>query len=210
MADNTTVPVGTPGTSLDEAQQVEQARAGDMGAFSRLVIRYQDRILNTCWRLCGNLEDAQDLTQEAFLKALESIGSFRGRSGFYTWLYRIAVNLALSHRRKTRRAVKLSLHGGEGGLPDDPPADEVAGHGSSDREDPQVKLSAREIEQLVVAGLERLDDDHRAVIVLRDIESLDYQQIAEILEVPAGTVKSRLHRGRMELRRRLGPVVAGE
>ena len=103
--------VATP--SLDDEALVEQARGGDMGAFSRLVTRYQDRVVNTCWRICGNAEDAQDLAQEAFLHALQAIGSFQRRSRFYTWLFRIAVNLTLTHRRRSARIKFQSI--GDGG-----------------------------------------------------------------------------------------------
>lgn len=191
--------------SAEDGTLVEQARAGDMAAFARLVSRYQDRVLNTCWRMCGRIEDAEDLAQETFLHALEAIGSFQGRSHFYTWLYRIAVNLAISHRRKQARAVKLSLHGHNGQWVGDQAA-ALVGQVSSEPQDPPSRVSAREIQQRLLQGLDELDDDHRAVIVLRDIEGLDYAEIADVLELPVGTVKSRIHRGRMELRRYLQPL----
>ena len=195
-------------TSGEDVHWVEQARCGDMGAFSRLVVKYQDRILNTCWRLTGNLDDAQDLTQEAFLHALQSLDKFRQRASFYTWLFRIAVNLSISHRRKSARAVKLSLHGPDGEDRGDHQAARRVGRASGEVDDPPTRLASREIQRLVVEGLDRLDDDYRTVVVLRDIEGFDYRQIAEILDVPVGTVKSRLHRARMELRDRLEPMVS--
>ena len=210
MAKDTMVPAASTAISVDEAILVEQARSGDMSAFGRLVTKYQDRVLNTCWRICGNIEDARDLTQEAFLHALESIGSFRHGAGFYTWLFRIAVNLSISHRRKAARAVKLSLHNPDGQWMGDHQETRLVGRVSSDPDDPPAKLSAREAEQLVLEGLDQLDDDYRTMIVLRDIESFDYQQIAEILDAPIGTVKSRLHRARMELRNRLKPILSPE
>ncbi len=197
--------VGATVTQLraaDEAVLVESARSGDMNAFSRLVVQYQDRVLNTCWRLSGRLEDAEDLTQETFLKALESIGAFRGQSGFYTWLFRIAVNVSISHRRRKGRMPRLSLYAGDGQgeLAETLPA-------GSKALDPSARLSAQEMQRLVQDGLDSLDDDHRAVVVLRDLEGFDYRQIAEIIEAPEGTVKSRLHRARMELRDRLKDVL---
>lgn len=197
--------VGSMATELrtaDEAVLVESARSGDMNAFSRLVAQYQDRVLNTCWRISGRLEDAEDLAQETFLKALESIAAFRRQSCFYTWLFRIAVNVSISHRRRKGRMPRLSLHCGDG-RPDwtDLPA------GDGQAPDPAARLTAMETRRLVQEGLESLDDEHRSVIVLRDIEGFDYRQIAEILEVPEGTVKSRLHRARMELRDRLKRVL---
>lgn len=208
MAQEPTVAAGTSPVHLDEVLLVEQARSGDMAAFSRLVTRYQDRILNTCWRLCGNRDDAQDLTQEAFLRALQSIGSFSGRAAFYTWLYRIAVNLAISHHRRAGRHLRLSLDGRDGEQWVDHQAVALGGHGARAMDDPSQRLTARETERQVVDALDTLDDDHRTVIVLRDIEGLDYEQIAGILEVPPGTVKSRLHRARMTLRERLRPLIA--
>ncbi len=204
MAKETMSSVVAPLVASEDEALVEQARAGDLAAFGRLASRYQDRIINTCWRLCGQQQDAEDLTQETFLHALEAIGTFQARSRFYTWLYRIAVNLTLSHRRKRARSVKLSLHGSDGEFLGDQAAG-LVGRVSSEPQDPPARLSARETERRLQLGLEQLDDDHRAVVVLRDIEGLDYRQIAEILEVPVGTVRSRLHRARMELRKCLGP-----
>ena len=193
--------------SGDEAGLVEQARAGDMSAFSRLIARYQDRVVNACWRISGNADDAHDLAQEAILRALESIDRFQHKSGFYTWLFRIATNLAISHRRQAARRVKLSLHGPDGQFRGDQPGAQLAGRVSTGSDDPSVRLSSRETQERVAEELDRLEDDHRAVVVLRDIEGFDYREIAEILDVPVGTVKSRLYRARMELRDRLGPVV---
>ncbi len=191
----------------DDSALVEQVQAGDMAAFSRLVVKYQDRVLNTCWRLAGNLEDAQDLAQEAFLRALESIHSFRRQAGFYTWLFRIAVNLALSQRRRTSRRVQLSLHDGDGPTHPRHQAARLAERMAGTEPAPPVRLSAREREQMIMDALAQLDDEHRAVVILRDIESCDYQQIAGILEIPVGTVKSRLHRARMILRDRLKEIL---
>ncbi|HOW71144.1 MAG TPA: sigma-70 family RNA polymerase sigma factor [Phycisphaerae bacterium] len=206
MAKDSTLPAAV-GLSVDEKALVEQARAGDMGAFSRLVGKYQERIVNTCWRVCGNKDDAEDLAQEAILKALEAIGSFQQRAAFYTWLFRIAVNVSIAHRRKAARAPKLALHAGDGEWGGDHQAARLVGHASREVTDPLARLSAREVERKLAEGLEQLDDDHRAVIVLRDIEGFDYRQIGEILDLPAGTVRSRIHRARLELKEYLRPLV---
>lgn len=190
--------------AADEAVLVESARAGDMNAFSRLVETYQDRVLNTCWRISGRREDAEDLAQETFLKALESIASFRRQAHFYTWLFRIAVNVSISHRRRKGRLPRLSIHAGEG------PGDFETAASASGRpagDDPSARLTTLETRQFVQAALDGLDHDQRAIIVLRDIEGFDYRQIAEILEVAEGTVKSRLHRARIELKNRLKAVL---
>lgn len=188
--------------AADEAVLVESARSGDMNAFSRLVVQYQDRVLNTCWRISGRPDDAEDLTQETFLKALESIGTFRRQSGFYTWLFRIAVNVSISHRRRKGRMPRLSLHAGDG---QGDLAETISAGARAP--DPSARMSTRETQRLVQDGLDALDDEQRAIIVLRDLEGFDYRQIAEIIEVPEGTVKSRLHRARMELKERLKRVV---
>ncbi len=190
---------------------VEQTQQGDMAAFARLVNKYQDRVYNTCWRLCGHVEDARDLTQEAFLHALQAIDAFQNKAGFYTWLFRIAVNLSISHRRKGQRAVKLSLHDEEGlHVMESQASGLVRRTGTVRSEDPAGSLEMREMHRTVVKALEELDDEYRTVLVLKDIESFDYQQIADILEVPIGTVKSRIHRARTALREKLSPVMEGD
>jgi len=186
--------------SLEDAELVEQVRAGRTEAYGVLVRKYQDRLFNTCWRICGHLEDARDLTQEAFLKGYESFGEFRQQSGFYTWVFRIAVNLALSHRRKSsrRRTMSLDSPGGAAGTQAEELARRVSQSGESASPD---RLGQAEIHGRVARALQGLDDEHRAVLVLRDIEGCDYQVIGEILGIPPGTVKSRLHRGREALAR---------
>ena len=196
--------------AVDDFALVEQVRAGDVAAFGRLVGKYQDRVLNTCWRITGHLDDAQDLTQDAFLQAMEKIGSFRQQASFYTWLFRIAVNLSVSHRRKSARWVRLSLHGHQGQWSEDCEPDGLLGRISSKSPDPPAQLSAGEIEQQVLDSLDSLDEEQRAVVVLRDIEGLDYRQMAEVLEISVGTVKSRLHRARMTLREQLKALVSRE
>ncbi len=191
--------------ALEDAMLVRQVQDGDAGAFGRLVVKYQDRAVNLCWRMCGSLEDSQDLAQEAFLRAFEKIGAYRFEASFYTWLFRIVVNTVLTQRRRKRR-VTLSLHDGDGKWADYLRDEHPAGRQTDEADDPLSRLSAREMQQQLLAGLERLDDDHRAIIVLRDIEAMDYRQIAEVLEITVGTVKSRLFRARMALREMiLGP-----
>lgn len=182
----------------EDATLVRQVQEGDTRAFGRLVTKYQDRVVNLCWRMCGNLDDAHDIAQEAFINAYEKISFYRFEASFYTWLFRIAVNQALTHRRRSRRPV-LSLHDGDGEMRD-VPAEQSPRRETSDSDQPVERLAAREMHEVLLAALEKLDDDQRAVIVLRDVEGLDYRQIAEVLEISAGTVKSRLHRARMALR----------
>ncbi len=193
-------------TGLSDGWLVERLKAGDLEAFGKLVVRYQDRVYNAVWRICGHADDAADLTQDAFIKAYESIASFRGQSAFYTWLFRIAVNLAISHRRTRKRKATQSL--------DAPLGPEVEGSQAAtlgqrvpDKvpDDPTAGAESNETHSRVAAALAQLDDEFRAVIVLRDIEGLDYSEIAEVLNIAPGTVKSRLHRGRLALRDVLEP-----
>jgi len=196
--------------AIEDLALVEQTQQGDMAAFARLVNKYQDRVYNTCWRLCGHVEDARDLTQEAFLHALQAIDAFRNKAGFYTWLFRIAVNLSISHRRKHQRTLKLSLHDDDGShVLESQAAGLVRRTGTVRNDDPAGDVEMRETHRAVVKALDELDDEYRAVLVLKDVESFDYQQIADILEIPIGTVKSRIHRARMAMRERLAPVMEG-
>lgn len=179
----------------DDQSLVEACRAGDPDAFGVLVRRYQDRLYPTVLRLTGRTEDAHDLLQEAFFRAFLKLRDFHGDSSFYTWIYRIAVNLALSGRRR-RRAV---AEGQGGDLPD--PADD------SGLTDPALPLERAEREDRIHRALQALAEDHRAVVVMKDLDGLRYEEIAAILRIPIGTVRSRLHRARCELRERLRGLV---
>jgi len=182
---------------------------GQTEAYGELVRRYQDRVFNACWRICGHLEDARDLTQEAFLKAFEGLGAFRQQSGFYTWIYRVAVNLAISHRRNVHRRRTLSLDAGSAVAGTH--AEELNKRVKSESDDdPTRGPDDAELHRAVAHALLSLDDDHRAVIVLRDIEGFDYQEIAAILQVPPGTVKSRLFRARIALQQAIDPALTRE
>ena len=192
-----------PGTiAFEDAALVAQVRRGDMQAFGALVAKYQDRVVNTVYRICGHSDDAEELAQEAFLRSLEKIGDFRGESKFYTWLFRIATNLALAHRRRagTIRFRSLTRDERYGGTQAENLTSAAAG-----RRDPgpeQAAISADNARKIAEA-LEELDDDSRVVVVLRDMEDMDYQTIAGVLDWPIGTVKSRIHRARCELREKL-------
>jgi RNA polymerase sigma-70 factor (ECF subfamily) len=178
---------------VKDAELVRRAQGGDAAAFAGLVSRYQDRVYNTCYRMCHSHADAQDATQTAFLKALEGLGRFQARSSFFTWLFRIAVNVVISERRARRRRPAVSLHEGNPDGPEREPA--ISGDDA-----PAAHVEQQESHQHLRAALDRLDDDFRTVVVLKDVEGMDYATIAQIIEAPVGTVKSRLHRGRLMLR----------
>jgi RNA polymerase sigma-70 factor, ECF subfamily len=185
----------------EEADLVGRCRGGDRAAFGRLVVLYKDRVFNLCLRMCGNASDAEDYAQEAFIKAMRAIDRFDGQSRLYTWLFRIAVNTVLSGRRKgggaTIRSLDEDRPGGDFGQTSH--RDRLAARESG----PADEASLREEHAIVLSALAELDEDHRAAVILRDVESLDYAEIAEALGVAVGTVKSRLHRARMALRERL-------
>lgn len=178
--------------NADDQRLISASLTGDQAAFGALVTRYQDRLYNTVFRLVGNAEDARDVVQESFLSAYQSLTAFKGDSLFFTWLYRIAINNAISMKRRKRAVVRLA-QGLESGTVSEP-AD------LSDTARPGRALEMAEDERLVQQALNRLSPEHRAVLVLKDMEGRKYEEMAEILEVPIGTIRSRLHRARLEMR----------
>jgi RNA polymerase sigma-70 factor (ECF subfamily) len=178
----------------DDASLIAATLDGDTAAFGQLVGLYQDRLYNSLVRVTGSADDAADIVQDAFVQAYVKLNSFRSSSAFYTWLYRIAFNLAMSRARRTHRVASL---------------DEMKASLGSEPVDgqptPEVNLQRREQVEMVQAALAELSTEHRTILVLREIEGCRYDQIAEILELPVGTVRSRLFRARMQLRDQLAP-----
>lgn len=183
--------------SIDEALLLSQAIAGNAEAIERLILKYQQRIYNTILKMCGNADDAAELTQDTFVKVMQGLKSFRSQSSFYTWMFRIAVNLTLNF---CKRNTKVNFQP----LENEP--DEQLKHQLKDflidknSPNPPDIAAAGEIHNMVLKALEKLDADQRAVVVLRDIEQMNYAQIAETLDIEPGTVKSRIARGRKNLR----------
>jgi RNA polymerase sigma-70 factor (ECF subfamily) len=177
--------------NTDDRRFIAQCLAGYAPAFGELVRRYQDRLFNAVLRVVDQPEDAADVVQDAFLNAYQSLNSFKGDSEFFTWLYRIAFNAAISLRRK-RKAV-LSIDG----LPGDKATDPAD---PSEFARPGALLERSEEDAQLLAAMARLSPEHKAVLVLKDLEDQKYEDIAAILDVPIGTVRSRLHRARLELR----------
>lgn len=186
-----------------EEQFLERLRAGDAVAFNHLVEERHADIYALLYRLTEDAEEARDLTQETFLQAFRNIAGFRGDADLKTWLYRIAVNQARNRwrwwkRRRRDRTVSLDAPATNG---TDAPLS--AGLGDEDAADPEQHVLARERERALQTALRSLSRAYREIIVLRDIEGLSYEEVALALEINVGTVKSRLSRGRAELRRRL-------
>lgn len=186
---------------------VQQCRRGDSAALERLIVKYHSRIHNTILRICTNADDAAELTQETFVKVIENISDFEGRSGFYTWVFRIAVNLTLNYCQRGSRLAFRSLDAENDEENEQAKGALKAVLSSDDLPDPAAVAANKELCQIVLKALEKLDDAQRAVIVLRDIEGMNYAQISQVLEVELGTVKSRLSRARGVLREILGEIV---
>lgn len=180
----------------EERALVAAAQDGDRPAFEALVARYGGRIYSLVLRMLrGNREEAEDVTQEVFLRAFEAMPRFRGDSGFYTWLYRIAVNRTL-HRLEKKKVPTRSLDDPDGGivLPD------VSG-------DPSQAAVSGELSAALKAALDRLPDASRTVFLLRESQGLSHDEIGEILGLAAGAVRVRLHRAKKELVRLLSPFL---
>ena len=176
----------------DDRRLIDECLKGRTAAYGELVRRYQDRLFNAVYRLLDQPEDAQDVVQEAFVSAYQGLQSFKGDAQFFTWLYRIAMNAAISHRRKQKVVVSLET-GSKNELVIDPVDESV-------HNQPHDRLEQQEEEARLAAALSCLSPEHKAVLILKDIEGQKYEEIAEILGIPVGTVRSRLHRARLELR----------
>lgn len=176
---------------------VRRVKSRDVTAFDELVLRHQDRIMNLCVRMVGDYEDARDLCQETFVKAFSALADFEERSQFSTWIYRIAINLCLSYRRSERRSIERPMP--------HPKKDESRPeHQVPDLSmEPQNAVLGREAQEVVQRAIQGLDDEYRSVVVLREIQGLSYEEIADVLSVPIGTVRSRLHRARDALKEAL-------
>jgi RNA polymerase sigma-70 factor (ECF subfamily) len=173
----------------DDAELIEAALTGDRTAFEGLVLRYQDRLYAAMVQVVGSADEAEDVVQDAFVRAFLKLDTFQNNSQFFTWLYRIAFNSALSRMR--RRKTTTSLDQAREAVGDEP-VDQFAG--------PDERLLQQERVQMVQKALAQLSPDHRAILVLREMEDHAYEQIAEILNISIGTVRSRLSRARSQLK----------
>jgi RNA polymerase sigma-70 factor (ECF subfamily) len=178
------------GSRDDEQALVARLRRGEARAFEELVIGYQHRVYGVALRMLGSRAEAEDVAQDAFLRAYRSVAEFRGDAKLSTWLYAITSRLCLN--RLGSAAHQRTRHG-----------DEAIAQVADEGEDAAGQVERREREATLHAAIAELDDDRRLVVVLADLEGLAYEEIAGALGVPVGTVRSRLHRARMELRQRL-------
>ena len=187
---------------ISDQTLIDHCLAGRREAFGQLVERYQNRLFHSLLHLLGSAEDAQDAAQEAFVNAFEKLGSFRGQSQFYSWLFRIAYNTAVSSKRKSRRmSVSIEARRDASGLE---PSD---GNPASE---PSYAMDVSDRQRLVQQALSELGEEFRTALVLKEMDGMSYEEIADIVKVPLGTVRSRIHRARLELREKLSVLLRSE
>lgn len=181
--------------ATDDSHLVAQVQQGDSKAFNTLVRRYRERLYSVVYNLTGNSEDAADLTQDAFIKAFQSIGNFRGKSAFFTWLYRIAINGAITHMKKHRKGRFYSLENlHEEHLVSTEIVERLTAKARTDK-----PTLLRELQEKLNDALQTLSLKHRTVIILFEIEGLSHAEIANITGTTEGTVRSRLHYAKQQL-----------
>jgi RNA polymerase sigma-70 factor (ECF subfamily) len=182
---------------VDERLLIERCRAGDIEAFEPLVEKYRQRVWRLAFQVLRDREEAWDCAQDAFVRAFQSLASFRGQSAFYTWLFRIAMNVATDRLRS--RSAQARAFGSQ-----PVPAEEWERTAMSTDPDPEDVAAGVETRERIRKGLDSLSEHHRTIVILSDIEGLQYREIAEVLGIPMGTVMSRLHHARKRLREVLG------
>jgi len=180
-------------TREEERHIISRVLDGNAAAFEALVLANQRKVYTLCLRMTGNSEDAEDLAQDAFIKAYQNLGNFKGESGFGAWLYRLTSNVCIDHLRREKRREKSSLtyldNAGtvwEIEVPDE-------------RFRPDVAIEQRQVQESIQRGLNTLSPEHRAILILREINGLSYEEIGKVLAISAGTVKSRIARARSAL-----------
>ncbi|AWT59960.1 MAG: ECF RNA polymerase sigma-E factor [Candidatus Moanabacter tarae] len=178
----------------DDLAYVRRVQSGDVEAFDHLVLKYRERLFSIIYNLTSNREDAADLTQESFIKAFRSLKRFRGRSSFFTWLYRIAINTTLTNLRKNRMRHFFSFEKISEEVSSAEIIEALVTRTNSDR---SVLLG--ELQEKLNEALHKLSPKHRAVVVLFEIEGLSHQQISEVMNCSIGTVRSRLHYAKQQL-----------
>jgi len=177
-------------TTSEEDRLLHDFRAGDAQAFGLLIHRYQDRLYTALARFLDRTEDALDVLQDTFLSAFANARSFKGNSRFYTWIYRIAMNHAIDHHRRRKPRQSLSIFS----------EDQIDLADQRSQTQPTDHLEREETRHTIQLGLQQLSPEHRMILVMKEIDDLRYEEIAEILDVPVGTVRSRLHRARADLK----------
>jgi RNA polymerase sigma-70 factor (ECF subfamily) len=181
-------------SKAEEMELVGRARSGDMSAYDTLVRRYQERIYATVYHMTSNHEDANDLAQDAFIKAYQALNSFKGGSSFYTWVYRIAVNKTINFLKQRKNRVHVSLNDLDFNAEHDPDLVALI----SDKT-PRRDLNLAELQEKLNAAMQKLSEHHRLVVTLHDVQGLSHEEIATIMDCNIGTVRSRLFYARQQL-----------
>ncbi len=182
------------GPRAEEADLVKRAQEGDTGAYDDLVRLYQERIYATLYHMTSNHEDANDLAQEAFIKAFQAIKSFKGGSSFYTWIYRIAVNKTINFLKQRKNRGQMSLNDLDFNAEHDPDLVALI----SDKT-PRRDAGLAELQEKLNAAMQKLSDYHRLVVTLHDVQGLSHEEIAKVMDCNIGTVRSRLFYARQQL-----------
>lgn len=175
-----------------DSELITECLQGRTDAFGQIVTRYQERLFGTLVTMLGSVEDARDVAQEAFVQAYQKLESFRGQSAFYSWLFRIALNSSVDHHRRQRRPT-VSIDA----------AREQTGVEPTDihpETSPSFSIERTERQKLVQLALSKLSPEYRQVLILKEMEDFKYEEIAALVKIPVGTVRSRIHRGRAELK----------
>ena len=195
---NEPLKIPAPAAEPDERELLQRARRHDLAASDELARRYHGRIYNLLYHMTANREDAEDLTQDVFVKAFAALHRFRGGSSFYTWLYRIALNHGINFLKKRGRRETMSLDALDLAIERDPFYVELRA-----RESPVREATLGELQEKLNAALQQLSDKHRTVVVLHDIQGLPHEEIARMINTSEGTVRSRLFYARRQLQRML-------
>ena len=182
-------------SDLDDVKLVESFKGGDKSSFDVLVVKYQNKVINLCFRFLGNYDDACDCAQDVFVKVFESLSKFRGDSKFSTWLYAVTVNFCRNRissfkHRKSKQDTSYEI--------------QDAGDESLS---PSKRFERKELNDKIQKAIDSLDEDQKSVVILRDIEGLSYEEIVDITGIKLGTVKSRIARAREELKEKLKGLI---
>lgn len=182
---------------------VQRVQAGEVDAFDQLILKYRERLFAIIYNLTANREDAADLTQDTFIKAFQSISRFKGKSSFFTWIYRIAVNTTYTYLRRNRLRRFFSFETINDELAPDEIVEALTAKSNLPREG-----AMRELQEKLNEALQTLSLKHRTVVILFEIESLSHQEIAEVMNCSVGTVRSRLHYAKQQLQAKLQPYIS--
>jgi len=194
LADSREPAAGAAVVLPDESELVRRAREGDLSAYDDLMRRYQERIYATIYHMTSNHDDANDLAQEAFIKAFHALKSFKGGSSFYTWIYRIAVNKTINFLKQRKNRTHMSLNDLDFNAENDPDLVALV----SDK-NPRRDAGLAELQEKLNAAMQKLSDHHRLVVTLHDVQGMSHEEIAKIMGCNIGTVRSRLFYARQQL-----------